>query len=335
MGVIKIQSDIQALQLHWGILTQLADGELHSGQDMAKELSVSRSAIWKALRKLELYGLNVEHRRGVGYRLAAGRLELLSKSRIYDHLRGHQEALNCAFKIFKEVGSTNQYLLDQRLSGPAICLAEYQSAGRGRRGRQWHSPFGSNLYLSVAWPFRGGASELAGLSLAVGVSVNDALTSVGVCGGGLKWPNDLLFGGKKLAGILIDLRGEADGVVWAVIGIGINVLMTDDVDSIIDQPWTSCVEQAGIEISRNQLAGEVIKALFKDLPRFESDGFAAFQSRWQELDVLQGQPVWVEQDGKSVRASALGVDGAGGLLVEIEGQRRVINSGEVSVRVAN
>ena len=323
------------MQLHWEILTELADGELHSGQDIAEGLNVSRSAVWKALKKFEQYGLGVEHLQGVGYRLAQGGLELLNKRRIYGYLAGHQEVLNCSFEVFEELGSTNQYLLEQRLTGPAICLAEYQSAGRGRRGRQWHSPFGSNLYLSLAWPFRGGASELAGLSLAVGVSVNDALSALGISGGGLKWPNDLLFGGKKLAGILIDLRGEADGVVWAVIGVGINVLMTGDAVSSIDQPWTSCAEHSEAALSRNQLAAGVIKALFTDLSRFEAEGFAAFQARWQELDVLQGQPVWVEMGGKSVRASALGVDGSGGLLVEIDGERRSITSGEVSVRAIN
>ena len=323
------------MQLHWQILTELADGKLRSGQGIAEGLNVSRSAVWKALKKLEDYGLDVEHRQGVGYRLACGGLELLSKPLICDYLGEHQEMSSCSFEIFEELGSTNQYLLEQRLTGPAICLAEFQSAGRGRRGRRWHSPFGSNLYLSLAWPFRGGAAELAGLSLAVGVSVNDALAALGVCGGGLKWPNDLLFDGKKLAGILIDLRGEADGVVWAVIGVGINVLMTGDAVSSIDQPWTSCAEHSEAALSRNQLAAGVIKALFTDLSRFEAEGFAAFQARWQELDVLQGQPVWVEMEGKSVRASALGVDGSGGLLVEIDGRRRSITSGEVSVRAIN
>ena len=332
---MKTQLGDLALQLHWQILTELADGNLHSGQDIAEGLNVSRSAVWKALKKLEQYGLNVEHRQGVGYRLAQGGLELLNKRRIYDYLGVHQEIFDGLFEVFEELGSTNQYLLEQRLDGPAICLAEYQSSGRGRRGRQWHSPFGSNLYLSLAWPFRGGASELAGLSLAVGVSVNDALSELGISGGGLKWPNDLLFDGEKLAGILIDLRGEADGVVWAVIGVGINVLMTGDAGSPIDQPWTSCAEHSATELSRNKLAAGVIKALFTDLPRFEAEGFAGFQTRWQELDVLQGQPVWVEMDGKSVRASALGVDNSGGLLVEIDGQRRSITSGEVSVRAIN
>ena len=323
------------MQLHWQILDQLADGDLHSGQAMAERLTVTRSAIWKALKKLEGYGLQVEHRRGVGYCLASRSMELLNKSQIDECIFKKGGVATCSLDVFKEVVSTNQYLLERRQTGPAICLAEYQSAGRGRRGRQWHSPFGSNLYFSLAWPFHSGAADLAGLSLAVGVMVKNALSRVGVTGGGLKWPNDILFDQKKLAGILIDLRGEADGVMWAVIGVGINVSMKDDVSLPIDQPWTSCVAVAGRDVSRNQLAGELISELLVGLPRFENDGFGGFQSEWQALDLLVGGPVWVEKGGESVRANALGVDDSGGLLVEYDGRSWVVASGEVSVRAAD
>ena len=326
--------------LHWRVLTQLADGQLHSGQTMAEQLGVTRAAIWKALKKLEQFDIPVEHQRGVGYQLASGPLELLNAKEIQSAMAGNSSGVNdplSALHLFRDIPSTNQFLLDDQIaqaSGPVACFAEYQSAGRGRRGRSWHSPFAANLCFSLAWPVRS-AADLSGLSLAVGVTVAAVLSSLGVTGVGLKWPNDLQVGGRKLAGILIDLRGEANGVIWAVIGIGINVDMVSAGSDAIDQPWVSCQELLGESLSRNLLGGRMIRQLLADLETFETVGFGGFRERWQELDVLAGKSVQVERAGKKVSAMATGVDATGALVVEFQGSRLTLNSGEVSIRAAD
>ncbi|MEL0083913.1 MAG: biotin--[acetyl-CoA-carboxylase] ligase [Gammaproteobacteria bacterium] len=327
--------------MHWLILEQLADGELHSGETIARRLGVSRTAVWKAFNKLEQFDLLVEHQRGVGYRLAGAALDLLDAHQIRQAMPGISvgkgENLS-ALRLFKEIPSTNQYLLDEEIghaAGPVACLAEYQHAGRGRRGRNWYSPFGANLYCSLAWPVRSSAADLSGLSLAVGVTVAELLSAMQVPGIGLKWPNDLLVDGQKLGGILIDLRGEANGVIWAVVGVGINVNMQAGDGQTIDQPWTSCQQLIAKPLSRNQLAGQLIDRLISAMTCFEQQGFAAFSQRWHQLDLLVGKPVWVEQGGEKMAALAAGVDASGALRVSSNGSSFVLHSGEVSVRAAD
>ncbi len=322
--------------LHWKILDQLVDGELHSGQAIATDLGVTRAAIWKALKKLDDFDIQVEHQQGRGYRLSAGPLELLTEPKIREAMSAGTAPV--AVQVFKDLPSTNQYLLDEQISdaaGPVVCVSERQSAGRGRRGRAWYSPFGANLYFSLSWPIRSAAAQLSGLSLAVGVVVARVLSAAGVQGIGLKWPNDLLIDGQKLSGILIDLRGEANGIIWAVIGIGINVNMQSPPATAIDQPWISCQQVRGEQLSRNDLAGRLITQLMAALKNFEAQGFAAFRERWQQLDLLIGKNVLVEIGRKKVAAVATGVDEAGALLVDYQGAPLAINGGEVTVRVAD
>ena len=321
--------------LHWKILSQLADGQLHSGQAIAQQLGVTRAAIWKALKKLEQFDVAVEHQRGVGYQLSTGQLELLNSKKIQAAMPAHSADELTGLRLFRDIPSTNQYLLDEQISqanGPLACFAEYQSAGRGRRGRRWYSPFGANLYFSLAWPVRSAAADLAGLSLAVGVVVAEVLSALGLQGVGLKWPNDLLIKNKKLGGILIDLRGEANGIIWVVIGIGINVNMQSATDAAIDQPWVSCEQVLGKKLSRNRLGGLLIASLLSALKVFEVEGFGAFRHRWQQLDLLAGKPVWVEIAGEKVSAVATGVDASGALTIDYQDSSMTLNGGEVTVR---
>lgn len=324
--------------LHWQILSLLADGQLHSGQAVAQQLGVTRAAVWKALKKLEQFDLPIEHQRGVGYQLATGQLELLDSKKILAAMPTHSADELTGLHLFRDIPSTNQYLLNEQISqasGALACFAEYQSAGRGRRGRSWYSPFGANLYFSLAWPVRSAAADLAGLSLAVGVVVAEVLSELGLQGMGLKWPNDLLIDGQKLGGILIDLRGEANGIIWVVIGIGINVNMRSAAEGEIDQPWVSCEQVLGKKLSRNRLGGLLIASLLSALKVFEGQGFAAFRHRWQQLDLLVGKPVWVEMAGAKVSAVATGVDASGALIIDHEGSSVTLNSGEVTVRAAD
>jgi BirA family biotin operon repressor/biotin-[acetyl-CoA-carboxylase] ligase len=237
------------------VLPLLADGEFHSGQQLADVLGISRTAVWKQLKKLEELGLEVEASKASGYRLPGG-IELLDAQKIQSGLGTSASPVLTRLWLDSAVDSTNAEAMRQLQQGPCaglVCLAEQQTAGRGRRGRSWVSPFASNLYLSVVWEFEGGAASLEGLSLAVGVAVAQGLENCGAGGIELKWPNDLLHQGRKLGGILIEMVGDAAGSCQVVIGIGINVRMPRQAGEAIDQAWTDLSQIAPGLPHRNHL----------------------------------------------------------------------------------
>ena len=221
----------------------MADGRFHSGSSLGRDLGVSRNAVWKHIRFLQHHQVDIHAVRGRGYRLASV-LELLATNTIMAHVDKAALPLLGRMDILPEVDSTNRYLMARIGHGAAtgdICLAEYQSAGRGRQGRPWVSPFAANIYMSLLWHFPVGIEGLAGLGLAVGASVLDACHRLGAEAVRLKWPNDLVCRGSKLAGILLELRSAADGGCFVVIGIGMNVRMPDQNIAQIDQSWTDLV----------------------------------------------------------------------------------------------
>lgn len=306
----------------------LADGEWHSGESLASLLEVSRAAVWKRLQALDELGLELESRHGKGYRLARP-LELLDAAAIQQAM----EKSLASLEVFPSIDSTSAWLMEQN-AAPAAALAEHQSAGRGRRGREWVSPFGANLYFSVAWRFDAMPPQLPALSLAVGVALAETLHLPGI---GLKWPNDLLWQGRKLAGVLIEHRGEAAGPCRIVIGVGLNLSMTAEQGGGIDQDWVSLEEVAAASDrpmpARNQLAATLLDALLKTLEQFGATGFDSFQQRWATLDVARNQAVRLEQDKGTVEGVAQGVDRNGALLVQVRGERQRYFSGEISLRV--
>lgn len=239
-----------------------------------------------------------------------------------------------AFRVLARVDSTNAELM--RIPGSAgraqVCLADEQTAGRGRRGRPWQSPPGSNLYLSVAWTFGGGAAAMAGLPLAVGVALCDALEALGVDGLALKWPNDVLRGGAKLAGTLIELQGDASGPCRAVIGTGVNVRMPSGVALGIDQPWA---DLADLDLCRSELAAAFLDRLLPLLVDFATGGFSPWRERWQRRNVHAGAPVRIIGAGRDLAGTALGVDERGALLVQTTSGVQAIYAGEVSLRAAS
>ena len=317
------------------LLQLLADGRLHSGQELASALGVSRTAVWKQLRRLEAFGLTVEAVRSRGYRLPGG-LDLLHRQRILDALQAPAGALLQRLLLCEVVDSTNAELFRQMRDGaPArglVCAAEHQSAGRGRRGRAWISPYGGNLYLSLAWQFAGGAAALEGLSLAVGVAASSALAGLGVEGIALKWPNDLLHSEAKLGGILIEMSGDAAGSCEVVVGLGINVNMPPAAATGIDRNWTDVGRIAGSRPpGRNQLLAALLNQLLPLLDGYERSGFAPWRERWQALDAWRGQAVVVSRgDGRSF-GTARGVDGSGALLLETGSGVEAVSGGEVSL----
>ncbi len=311
----------------------LADGAWHSGEQLAARSKITRAALAKRIAKLENWGLTVEARVGLGYRLAQP-IERLDAARICKLLASSTRERLPRIDVAALTDSTNLQLLQASgADDPQVLLAEHQTAGRGRRGREWVSPFGANLYLSLAWSFPHWPAQITVLPIAIGIACARALTAQGVGDVALKWPNDLVVRGQKLGGILIEQRGEAGGACRAVIGVGINVAMRRGRAIRIDQPWTSVAAELGRMPSRNALAAEVIGQLVVALDQFSGSGFKAFAAEWDRLDLTRGKTVRVESGKDSCEGIARGLDASGALKIETrEGVRHAL-AGDVSLRV--
>jgi BirA family transcriptional regulator, biotin operon repressor / biotin---[acetyl-CoA-carboxylase] ligase len=319
------------------LLRTLADGAWHSGETLAQEAGITRAGLSKRLQKLMQWNLEIETQPGRGCRLAHP-LELLDADLIRGALPPAWQG-GLGVRVLAGTDSTNtQLLAADAADDPQALLAEHQSAGRGRHGRSWHSPFGTNLYLSLAWTFPQWPPGLTALPLATGVATAEALAELELPGLRLKWPNDLWCGDAKLGGILIEQRGESGGACRVVIGLGLNVAMRSATTAHIGQPWTTLAEalrkvpSRGIP-SRNQLAGRILAHWAAMLQRFARDGFAPFEPRWRALDLLRNRAVLLALPDGELDGIARGVDEAGALLVDVGEARRRILSGEVSLRV--
>lgn len=318
------------------LLPLLASGEFVSGQDLAAALGVSRTAVWKQLKKLTELGLQIESVKGRGYRIPGG-IDLLTEEAVRDAMQPASLALLRTLDLRDSTASTNADAMRRIEEGEAIgyvCSAEQQSAGRGRRGREWVSPYARNLYLSAVWEYSGGAAVLEGMSLAVGVVVARALRNCGVPALQLKWPNDLLADGAKLGGILLEMTGDATGVCQVVVGIGLNVDMPLEQGAGIDQSWTDVARWCpGERPSRSRLLGAVLDELLPLLAGFERDGFAAWRDEWQSLDAFSGETVVLQSAGQQMAGIARGVDGRGALQLETAaGGVQSFFGGEISMR---
>lgn len=313
------------------ILKVLADGIFHSGEELGEVMGVSRTAVWKHLQKVGDLGLQLESVKGKGYRIIGG-VDLLDESQIVDSLDGATKGLLSELLVFSSIDSTNHYLMTERQGAGEVCLAEQQSQGRGRRGRVWVSPFAKNIYLSLSWTFSGGAQALEGLSLAVGVVAVKALEGLGVEGLSLKWPNDLLYKGRKLGGILLEMTGDVSGDCRVVVGIGLNVDMGDEEAAGIDQAWTSVNQVAGKTVSRNQVSVALIKQLLPLLDSYTDNGFGFYKQSWEALDAFKGQAVKLISASTVERGVAVGVTDTGALKLDVDGAIREFSGGEVSLR---
>lgn len=315
------------------ILAMLADGKFHSGERLAGALGITRAAVWKHLRELAALGVEVFRVPGRGYRLSAP-LELLNAAEIAARLPGALRNRLHALVVLTATDSTNTWLAAQDLAPPSACLAEFQHAGRGRRGRQWFSPFGANLYLSLSWQFDGLPPGFTALGMAAAVAAVRALARQGVAGVALKWPNDLIAGGGKLGGVLVDLQGEAPERVRAVIGVGINVRMPPAAGSRIDQPWMDLERLcAGAPPARNALAAALLGEFLGALEQFAVSGFPAFVAEWRACDLAAGRTVSLDQHQQTIIGTALGVDEDGALLLRTGRETRRFVSGDLSLRM--
>jgi len=317
------------------LIELLADGQFRSGAWLGEQLGISRAAVWKQVRALTELGLEVHAVRGRGYRLAAPfqplRSELLV-SLLSEDVASRIDSID----VFHEIDSTSEHLRKQEAPNPGrgrVCLAEYQSAGRGRRGRSWVSPYGSSLYLSMAWHVQEPRTQISGLSLASAVAVVRALRQQGIEGLGLKWPNDIYCNGRKLAGILLDLAGEAGGNYQVVIGVGINLKIPRPAAARIDQPWADLAHYADT-LDRNRLAAQVLNSLADTIDTFMEKGLEGFAQEWKRFDLVSGQAVRLQQGKTTISGTARGIDANGALLIERDGSTKSYHAGEVSVRLS-
>ena len=315
------------------ILEVLADGHFHSGETLAKGLGVTRAAVWKKVQALEKLGLSVFRVPGKGYRLADP-LQLLDADSIAAGLSPGCRATLKGITILDTVDSTNSWV-GARASDPEVCFAEFQSAGRGRRGRSWVSPFGANLYLSLSWRFDEWPAGFTALGMVTAIAAVRAMDSLGIGSVRIKWPNDLVAADRKLGGVLIDVQGEPPRATRAVIGLGLNVRMPARSAEQIDQPWMDLATLAeGAPPERNALAAALVESLVQAMQDFAERGFAAFTADWQELDLVFGRTVALHSHDQTVTGVAAGVDGEGALLLKTpQGVKRFV-SGDISLRIA-
>lgn len=318
------------------LLRLLADGAFHSGTDLGERLGVSRAAVNKTVQSLAGMGIEIHRVTGRGYRLDEPFVPL-AKNTIEELLR--RQGVAVPVDVLDETDSTNDELLRLLAAGrPAgrACLAEVQMQGRGRRGRRWVATPCHNIMLSLSWRFDTGPAALAGLSLATGVAVIDALEAFGVTGVGLKWPNDILRDGRKLAGLLVDLRGEAGGPALAVLGLGLNVRLAARDAAHIDQPWASLRESQDGPVDRNRLAALLITHLAGMCQRFAASGFEAYRASWEQRHQFRGQPVTLQNDTERLTGIVEGIDQHGGLrLRDAQGQVRTFHAGDISLRTVS
>lgn len=306
------------------LLEILSSGKWLSYEQLVSSSSYDQTSLAEQIQSLKMQGLHIEQRDNQ-IRLIP-ELDLLNINYLSQSLPEHQLIIQSV------IPSTNQYLLDNitNLEKGSLCLAEYQSAGRGRRGRQWHSPFAGQIIMSLYWTFDR-KTDLNGLSLVVGVAIVEALKQMQAQDIHLKWPNDILLQGRKLAGILLEVANKPNGLHNIVIGIGVNLSLGKQ-GKQIDQPWAELCEILP-HLDRNQLLVNMVKSLRQHLTQFEQQGIdVAFQQKWASLDQFMNTEVQIISENHIVRGIAQGIDQRGYLRLLTEQGVQYFNGGEVSLR---
>ncbi|MDV5392083.1 bifunctional biotin--[acetyl-CoA-carboxylase] ligase/biotin operon repressor BirA [Shewanella xiamenensis] len=307
------------------ILGLLSNEHFVSGEELATQLGISRAAVSKHVDALEDYGVAIYSVKGRGYKLA-NPISLIDSARLIQSIDNR-----CFY--FDEIPSTNGFMLSHtsELKSGDVCVAEYQSAGRGRRGRTWVSPYGHHLYFSQFWSFPQGMAQAMGLSLVVACSLVEVLKSFGVDNIGVKWPNDIYLNYKKLAGILIEMSGQADSECQLIIGIGVNMAMSEDQGKGIDQPWSDLSSLTDMP-NKTDLVIALHKQLKRDIQLFEREGLAAFKTRWQQADLFRGKEVRLLMGENHVDGICRGIDEQGAVLLETVDAIQAYIGGEISLR---
>lgn len=323
------------------LLHILKDGQFHSGEDLGHALKMTRSAIWKGVKQLRThYHLDMQSIPGRGYCIAGG-VDLLEKNSILSDLP-EDIRKQTQITLLDQIDSTNNYLLQDirsaiRCSLPYhIAIAEQQTDGRGRRGRKWHSPYGHNIYFSLAWCCNKDPLEISGLSLATAIAIIRTLKKLGITPLGVKWPNDIYYHGKKLAGVLIDFVGESYGRSTVVIGIGINTYLSNETARDIDQPWTSLHNILNRFVERNKLAALLTQELIHTIQQFDTQHLKPFMDEWDQHDCFNGKSVVLSHGAQHRYGIMRGISEQGELLLEdTQHNIKKYSSGELSMREAS
>ncbi|MGA8260089.1 MAG: biotin--[acetyl-CoA-carboxylase] ligase [Arenicellales bacterium] len=318
------------------LLKCLNQHEFRTGTEIGTALGLSRAAIHNHVRTLVARGVPIHRVPGRGYRLAEG-VVLLDESAITGRLSERARGLLDGMEVLEEVDSTSAHVLrniDSRPLGGRVCLAERQTAGHGRRGRAWVASPYRDLVMSIGVDYPQWPPALPTLGLVTGLSIIKALESLGAQGLKLKWPNDVLYGRRKLCGLLLDVSAEAQSACRIVVGVGINVSMDPGLARGIDQPWVDLETVTGRPFDRNVLAARCLDVLLPAFESFPADGFSPYRSEWKRLDALCDRSVTVRSaGGVVVNGRATGVDGSGRLqVVGEDGDVHAFTQGEVSVR---
>lgn len=314
------------------IVSLLADGQFHSGEELGETLGISRAAVWKQVQKLDALAIPYSSVRGKGYRLQDP-IELLDKDLLLNKVTQRLDQLD----ILLDVGSTNTWLIERaadQVGKRCAVLAEKQIAGRGRRGRHWVSPFGKNIYLSLLITFPKTIAELDGFSLMTAIAVERVLARMGIEGIAVKWPNDVYADNKKLAGILLEVAGQYGQYTQVVIGVGLNMDLSEADAHDIQQPWVA-LRSLNAKLSRNQVAAALINELLVMAEEFQKEGFAPWQQYWCERDIYIDKEVRIVAHQHERRGIVKGVNRKGELMLKTERGIELINAGEISVRSIN
>ncbi|MCF6194095.1 MAG: bifunctional biotin--[acetyl-CoA-carboxylase] ligase/biotin operon repressor BirA [Kangiellaceae bacterium] len=310
----------------------LSDGEFHSGEKLANILGVSRTAIWKLTNKLESWGIELFSIRGKGYKIPNG-LTLIDSEYLANQITEHAKLFS-SIEVLYTVDSTSSYLARNWSKGNGeghIVVSEHQTGGRGRNGKTWISPFGSNLYFSLGSSLPMGLSALGGLSLAIGIGLTKFFNQHTNKKVKLKWPNDLLVEQRKLAGILVEASGDSNDNSFLNIGIGLNWKMSSKSQGI-EQPWINLSEILNRDIDRNKLLARILLELDEILSDYIDNGFESFRARWAEYSAYYGKSIVLTSHKGSVSGIEAGIDNMGALRLKMEAGEKTFYSGEVSLR---
>ncbi|GLR63436.1 biotin--[acetyl-CoA-carboxylase] ligase [Marinospirillum insulare] len=316
------------------LIKLLSNGHFHTGTQLGLDLGVSRTAVWKQIQQLPNLGLEIITKKNDGYKLVKP-LELLDIEQIQGLFQEHNSSLTLNF--YPSLDSTNLELSRRCSDGSGLLnkqlmLVEKQTAGLGRRGRGWYSPYASSLSMSLGFKVEGGANVLQALSLAVAVVIKRELETQGFVGIKLKWPNDLYFNDAKLGGILIELKGDLAGPCSLIVGVGINVYRTSNLPDL-DQPISFLDDQQEAIINRSALAANIALAIEKLVDSYPETGFEPYMEEWNQAHLWKGMQSYIMTSKESIPVTLGGVTSTGELEVVYEsGEEGLINAGEVSLR---
>jgi len=314
------------------LLAQLADGGLHSGVDLAHLLGVTRTAVWKRLVGLAARGVQLDRIRGRGYRLAQP-LDLLDAVRIRAGLRPGFAAAAREVHVDLFTDSTSRQLLQAPDCHGHIWLAEFQTQGRGRRGNTWVSPLGSGICMSIGWRLDAAPAGAGALSILAGAAMMRALLRLDVRGVGLKWPNDLMYQGRKVGGLLIESRSQMAGPMEVVIGVGLNVRLPAGMEVAGDNQPADLSQCCARLPTRNEIVVVMVEELIDMLNALSAGDIGAYREEWRRYDSGVGRAAELRLPAETLHGVVLGISDGGMLRMTVNGVERDFASGDLSLRM--